>query len=165
MNVTCLSRAFLSLTLAFAAGLADAQAPNEDTGAATVDVQALFVAGREEIVRQEIRLSGEQAEAFWPIYEAYQQDLAPVRDRHARLIADFLQAYRAGAVSEEMAARFVDDHVAISRDRLKLREKYYESLRAVLPTRIAARCYQLEVQLDAELQAELSLYVPLIDPV
>lgn len=165
MRVPGVFAACLSLGLATFAGTAAAQAPNEEAGPVLSDVRALFVAGREEIVRGEIRLSGEQEEAFWAVYEAYQQALEPVRDRHARLIADFLQAYRAGTVSEEMAARFVEEHVAISRDRLNLREKYYEDVRDVLPARMAARCYQLEVQLDAELQAELSLYVPLIDPI
>lgn len=163
MRVLCLSRACLSLALLTA--MAAAQAANEDAGPGMADVRALFVAGREEIVRDEIRLSAEQAEAFWPIYEAYQQALEPVRDRNARLVADFLAAYRSGAVSEAMAARFVEEHASISRDRLQIREKYYENVREILPVRLAARCYQLEVQLDAELQAELSLYVPLIDPV
>lgn len=155
----------LSLGILLLAGMAAAQSPDRAAGLSLAELEALFVAGREQIVRDEIRLSGKQAVDFWRIYEAYQQDLAPVRDRHARLIADFLEAYRAGAVSEQMAERFVDDHVAISRDRLKIREKYYEDLKQVLPARMAARCYQLEVQLDAEVQAELSLYVPLIDPV
>lgn len=155
----------LSLAFAFVAGAAVAQAPNEDAGPSLADIQALFAAGREQIVREEIRLSEAQAEAFWPIYEAYQESMAPVRDRHARLIADFLDAYRAGTVSEKMAARFVDDHVDISRERLEKREKYYQELKDVLPARLAARCYQLDVQVDTELQAELSLYIPLIDPV
>lgn len=46
-----------------------------------------------------------------------------------------------------------------------MREKYYENLRKVLSARLAARCYQLDLKIDTELQAELSLYVPLIDPI
>lgn len=125
----------------------------------------LLQAGREEIVRDELRLSADEAAAFWPVYERYQRDLAPVRDRYAELLAEFTDAYREGAVSENLANRLVDDHLEIQTDILDIKKKHLSDFRAALPARKAARFYQLENKMEGEMAGQLALIIPLIDPV
>jgi hypothetical protein len=48
---------------------------------------------------------------------------------------------------------------------LKIKQKYLQDFREALPARKAARFYQLENKMDAELKSQLALIIPLIDPV
>jgi len=132
---------------------------------ASAEARLLLQAGREEIIREEMRLSDSENAAFWPVYDSYQRDLTLVRNRYAVLLTDYMQAYRSGSVSEEFAVKLVDEFLQIQSDVLKIKTKHLKEFRKVLPARKAARFYQLENKMDAELEGQLALVVPLIDPV
>ncbi len=121
--------------------------------------------GREDIIREEMRFSEQESAAFWPVYDRYQAELSPVRDRYADVLTVYLEAYRAGTVSEAMASNIVDDFLKIQTDVLAVKRKFLKDFRKALPARKAARFYQLESKMDAELESQLSMIVPLIDPV
>lgn len=127
--------------------------------------RALLQAGRKDIIRDEIRFTDAEAEKFWPAYEKYRSDVLAVRDRHAMLVTDYLKAYREGTVSARYANTLIDDYLDIKSDLLKVQKKHLRHFRKALPARKAARFYQLENKLDVELEAQLALFVPLIDPV
>ena len=129
------------------------------------EARVLLRFGREDIVKEEMRFSEDEGVAFWPIYDSYQAELLAVNDRYADLLTSYLNAYRAGTVSEAMANKIVDDYLEIENDILKIKQKYLQGFRKALPARKAARFYQLENKIDAELKSQLALIVPLIDPV
>ena len=137
----------------------------ETTDPGLSDARALLQAGRIEIIKDELRFTEEAAAAFWPAYEAYQNDLMEVRNRHADLLTTYSNLYRTGTVSEEFAERMVDDYLDIEDDLLKVKRKHLSDFREALPARKVTRFYQLENKIDAELEARLALVVPLIDPV
>ena len=122
-------------------------------------------AGKEQIIRAELRLSDDEAAAFWPLYHSYQSDLQVVRDRYADLLTKYLDAYRAGTVSEELADQIVDDYLEMQGDILQIKKRHLADFREALPSRKAARFYQLENKMEAALQGQLAETIPLIDPV
>ena len=121
--------------------------------------------GRRETIRAEIYFTKDEAAAFWPAYDAYVADMQPIRDRRVRMIRRYLQAYNEGAVSEDFAIELVDEDLAIKTEMLKIRKKHLERIRKILPPFKAARFYQLENKLDAEINGQLARDLPLIDPV
>ena len=127
--------------------------------------RALLNFGREDIVKDELRLSEETAAEFWPLYDAYQSELQVVRDRYAVILTDYSEAYRAGTVSEEQAKQLVEDYLDIKSELLAIKRDHVASFRRVLLPRMAARFYQIENKIEIELEYRLSLIVPLIDPV
>ena len=141
---------------------------NEPAGSANSEMneaRVLLRFGREDIVREEMRFSEDEAVAFWPLYDSYQSELLQVNNRYADLLTNYLNAYRAGEVSEKMANQIVDDYLEIENDILKIKQKYLQDFRNALPARKAARFYQLENKMDAELKSQLAMIIPLIDPV
>jgi Spy/CpxP family protein refolding chaperone len=122
-------------------------------------------AGRRQIIAEELRLDDVQGAAFWPIYDQYQQQIMEVRDRYARAVTDYLQRHGAGEISEADAARFVDEGFAFKQDLLDVRRNYLKKFKRVLPIRKVARFYQIENKLDVEVDAQLALAIPLMDPV
>jgi hypothetical protein len=155
----------LLMLLVSSAAFAQANGPVADTSAEMQQARALLNAGREEIIREEIRFSDDESAAFWPIYERYQADLQIVRDRYVEVLTAYLAAYRAGTVSEEMANQVIDDYLQVQVDILNIKKEYLTDFRNVLPARKAARFYQLENKMELGLESQLSIIVPLIDPV
>ncbi len=145
--------------------MAQSNGPETSANNEMNEARVLLRFGREDIIREEMRFSEDEAVAFWPVYDSYQADLLAVNNRYADLLTSYLNAYRAGTVSAEMANRIVDDYLEIENDILKIKQKYLKSFRKALPARKAARFYQLENKMDAELESQLALIVPLIDPV
>ena len=129
------------------------------------EARAMLLAGRKDIIRDEIRLSETEAEVFWPAYDAYRDDVVAVRNRNVELMSNYLASYRNGTVSEAQAERFVDEFIAIKIDVLEVQKKHLRDFRRILPPRIVTRFYQLENKLDAELDVQLARFIPLIDPV
>lgn len=129
------------------------------------NARALLNVAREEIINEEMRFSEEEAAVFWPVYERYRSDLQAVRDRFAEVLTSYSDAYRAGTVSEDQANRIVEDYLDMEGDVLRIKKDYLDDFRSVLPARKAARFYQIENKMDIELEYQLSLIVPLVDPV
>ena len=150
----------------FLAGAGSVQAETNVTGDPIVaEARTLLQAERAEIIRDEILFTEDEASRFWPAYEAYRRDIMAVRDRQAELVAGYVKAYRDGAVSASMAEDLVDDYLDIKQDLLKVQNKHLKKLRKILPPRKLGRFYQLENKLDAETDAQLALFIPLMDPV
>jgi len=129
------------------------------------DARTLLQEGRKDIVGFELRLSDEEAAAFWPVYDDYRKSVLENRNRYADLIVEYVGRYRAGDISEAYAAQLIDDIFDVKADLVKRQKKFVKRFRKVLPIRKVARFYQLEQKLDAEIDAQLAVVVPLMDPV
>jgi hypothetical protein len=120
-------------------------------------------AGRDQVIRQELGLTAEQQAEFWPIYRAYLARLAPLRDRKAQLVQKFVEAYEAGQFDDEFAEWLITENFAIKDAWLGVQKEFAAGFRTVLPVQEVARFYQLENKMDAEVDAQLALAVPLLE--
>jgi hypothetical protein len=139
--------------------IASGQAENPQLDAARAELQA----GRDQIIREDLQLSEEELAAFWPVYEQYLSDLSPIRGRKGSLVKQFMQAYRGGEFSDEFAEWLIEENFAIKEAWTEVQRAYVDRFRAVLPPQAVARFYQLENKLDAEVDAQLALIVPLVE--
>jgi len=126
-----------------------------------------------EIVKEKVRadkklfiatnmeLTESEAKAFWPVYEAYQADLAKLRDREIKLIEKFAVNYE--AMSDDAAKTLLEDSLSIDSDHQKLRQSYLSKIRGVLPDKKVARYYQLESKIDAVMEYEMAKRIPLVE--
>lgn len=120
--------------------------------------------GRAELIRTELKLSDEESAAFWPVYDAYRAERDAVMDRYAALIREYMRRYNAADLSDDYADEVIDDYFSIQRDKLAVQESFLPRFRAVMPALKVARFFQLENKTNAEIDAQLALVVPLIDP-
>jgi hypothetical protein len=116
-------------------------------------------ADKKLVVAETMGMSELEAKAFWPVYEAYQKDLAKLNDRTIKLIDDYAENY--GAMSDEAAKKLMDEYMAIETERLKIRQSYLPSFRQVLPEMKVLRYYQLENKIQAVVSYELAASIPL----
>jgi hypothetical protein len=126
--------------------------------------RAMIQAGREEMIRAELPLTGAEAAAFWPIYADYQAETQAIADRYAKVIVEFVERYDNVDFSDEYAASLLDDYLGIRQDLLDVRKAYLPKFMAVMPALKVALLYQLENKVSAEIDAQLAMALPLIDP-
>lgn len=154
-------RTILSLVLLctaiFASGAASSQ--SAQLGEARAELQA----GRDLIIREDLQLSDVELAAFWPVYEEYVAALAPLRDRKAVLVTRFLDAYEAGRFSDDFAAWLIEENFAIREGWMRVQQEFVPKFLEVLPVQAVARFLQLENKLDAEVDAQLAIAVPLVE--
>ena len=116
-------------------------------------------ADKKLVVAEAMGMTELEGKAFWPVYEAYQRDLAKLNDRTIKLIKDYAETY--GAMSDEAARKLIDEYMAIETERLKLRQSYLPRFRQVLPEQKVLRYYQVENKIKAVVDYELAAGIPL----
>ncbi len=126
--------------------------------------RAMIREGRLEAIRSELHFTEAEASAFWPIYGQYREEMDAIQDRYAAMVKEYLQRYDAADLSDEYADELMATFFGTRRGRLDVQQKYLPRFRAVLPALKVARLFQLEHKINAEIDAQLALVVPLVDP-
>ena len=150
--------ALLALTFGSPIALAEEIDPE-----ALAEARALLKAGREELVREEMYLTDSESAAFWPVYEQYRDEIDAVRDRQAKVISIYVEAYWGAQLSDELAEKLLKVHFLIENDLLTVEEKFVRRFRKAMPTAKVTRFYQLENKLDAEIDVALAQLIPLYE--
>ena len=143
----------LSLALVPEAGLA--QTSEADL------TPSLLQTGKKVIVAQNMGLTEEEAEAFWPLYNEYQEEIQRINDRLAKLIEDFTREY--AELSDERAIEMLNERLTNVEDRMKARRSYFKRFQKILPGKKLARYYQVENTIQAYVEFDLARNVPLVD--
>ena len=120
-------------------------------------------ADKKQVVADNMNLTDREAKAFWPIYEAYQQDQYKINLRMANVINDYALAYNKGAVLNDTAKRLLDESIAIELAEAKLKQSYVPKLGKALPAAKVARYIQIENKIRAIIRYELAGAIPLVE--
>jgi len=110
-----------------------------------------------------LEFTPEENKKFWPLYEEYRQKVRSVRERKLALVEAYADRYRSGTVDDEFADAAIRDSIQIQLDTAKIRQKFWKKFRRILPATKAARFYQIENKMDAEVDYALARGVPLVE--
>lgn len=128
------------------------------------DGREMIREGRLEIVRSELSLTEAEGAAFWPIYSTYRTESDAIQDRYAAMIKEYMRRYEEADLSDKFADELMTSFFGIKRELLDVQVKFLPQFREVLPALKVARLFQLENKITAEIDAQLALAVPLVDP-
>jgi len=126
--------------------------------------RALIQAEREEIVRSELHMTDEEAAGFWPIYSAYREEHSEIMGRYGEMIAEYIRRYDDADLTDEYADEMIETYFSVKNGLLEVQQEFLPKFRAVLPALKVARFYQLENKINVEIDAQIALAVPLVDP-
>lgn len=116
--------------------------------------------GKKLVIADAMQLTTSEAEAFWPVYTAYQKELAGLGDRMLSQIEYYAQNY--SLMTDEAAKKLVGDYIQVENDRIKLMQAYLPKFRDVLPEIKVARYYQLENKINAVVKYQLAAKIPFV---
>ena len=153
-----------AVLLILAATLAQPALSAEETKPSASDMEILrdkIYADKKLIVAENMELTEEEAKGFWPVYQAYQEDLHKINDRMAKVINEYAVAYNKGALLDKTARQLIDEAIEIDIDEAKLKKSYVPKLSKVLPGVKVARYLQIENKVRAIVRHELAAAIPL----
>jgi hypothetical protein len=134
----------------------------DDTRAYFEVLRSRFNTDKVAIINQVLNLSDLEAAKFWPIYRAYEQELAGVGDRKLELIREFFAYHKNGTLNDERAKSLSQRWLKNLQDRTNLWKKYQKKIsRAVSPTR-AAQFLQIENQMALFIDLSIASEMPAI---
>lgn len=154
----------------FAAAMIAAQSAWAEGNVADVtDMQALRAAVRADkkaFVAATLKLTDAEAKKFWPIYDAYQQDLDQANRVRARAVEGVVLLDR--PISDLYAKSLANDLIAADEAELKARRTLHNHLMSSMPGRTvmsaakAARYLQLESKIRAVQAYDVAAAIPLV---
>ena len=121
--------------------------------------RAQVLEDRRALVTRYLELNESEAASFWPVYEAYQEEVEDFRRRRMNMVLDFLQNRGSHGRAESIA--LMREWLAMKQDWVRLEREWVGEFLSVLPARKALRYYQIENKIDALINAELAAIVPL----
>ena len=146
----------LAALIALPAFAADKPASNMEI------VREKVKADKKLLVASNMELTESEAKGFWPVYEAYQADLAAINARLVRLIKSYADQWNAKSLTDDGAKQLLQEGLAIEAAEVSLRQGMEAKLLAVLPARKAARYLQIENKIRAAIKYELADEIPLV---
>jgi hypothetical protein len=152
----------VATALAFAAAGAVVDAAAQSSGAAaTVDgVRQAARSDKRGLVERNMKLSDEEAKAFWPLYDDYQKQLDGIVKRQNRAVTDFVNSE--SAMSEANAKRIVREVLEADADEQKLRDRQMRKLSAAINPKKAARFIQIENKIRTIQRYDIVEQLPLV---
>jgi len=122
--------------------------------------RAVIQAQRQAIVADNLGLTDEEGQRFWPLYRQYRNDLAKNGDRKVAVITTFADNY--DNLSEGTADWMVNEFLAIAKVDAEVKSRWVPRFREVLPAKKVALFVQLENKLDAIINYDLAESIPLV---
>jgi len=162
-----MSKTHLLLAVTFALGVSSAALHAAESSSVLPtgeNLQTLLEtvrANRKALIAINLTLNKDEAAAFWPVYDKYQQEISAIGDKIVALIEDYTTHF--ADLSNEKALQIVNDYLDLEAERVKVRRTYVPEFAKVLPGRTVARFYQLENKMDAVLRFDLASTIPVID--
>ena len=138
------------------------EASPEDFGSQSYEevLRADLRAKHAEVIGKVMRLSGKEAEAFWPIFGDYQRDLKKLNDEKMNLLKEYYRSYEnlTAEKAYELAERVLDYEAG----RVKLKRHYFQKFSKALSPQTAVRFFQMENQLQALVDLQIASELPLV---
>ena len=160
-TLKCVSLAVLLMPLTIAAP-AVAQAPGSAKDANTnayVELLKSDAEGqREAIVTEILQLSPEDGKVFWPIYREYDKELRALNAAGAEAVQAYAREFQ--QLTDARADELLTKSLQAERQRVDLKQKYYEKLKAALSAGTAARFFEVDRQLQAIGDLQVSSVLP-----
>lgn len=110
-----------------------------------------------------MQLSEEEANLFWPLYNEYNEKRYVIKTSLVRLIEDFAANY--SKMTDELATDYWKRSLKIDTDLLSLEKTYYKKFLKVLDAQKTFRYFQAENKIEALINAQLALEIPLLETI
>ena len=106
--------------------------------------QERFNAQRIAFFTERLRLTPEEAQTFWPVYNEYQDEKSKIIEKRRELTRTLLENQR--TLSDDKIEELGDEYVATVIEEAELLRTYHARFKEVLPAQKVPRIYQTETQ-------------------
>ena len=115
---------------------------------------------RKVVVEHNMKLTPEEAKKFWPVYEAFQRELAPIQSKGNRALLDYIASE--STMTDANAKRLLEQVTNADESEAKLRRSYVSKFTKAVGGRKAARYMQVEAKIRAIERYDQAAVIPLV---
>jgi len=112
-------------------------------------------------VAEAMQLSEAESAPFWDLYNEYSMEANRVQNQRIALIKDFANNFE--NMSDEKADELWQGALSYQQQLLKLKKSYYKKFKKIITPGKAAKYFQIENKIEALINAELALEIPVIE--
>lgn len=115
-----------------------------------------------QIIEQTLALTDDEAKTFWPLQRSYENDLSILGDQQFSVIRDYAKNWNnlSDATAKDLGKRLLAYH----RKRVDLQTKHFDRISKEMSPMMAAKFFQIELQLEDMIDLEIASSLPLIQP-
>ena len=148
------SNLFIAVCCMLAANIALAQGPPPDKD----DIEARRVG----FITQQLQLTTQEAQVFWPVYNRYHDELETLRKKK---MSELLGAkMNFDNYTDEQVSKLIDEEMDSRQKELDLQRKYNVEFKKVLPVKKVALLYRAEQQFKVNLIRNMNNQGPGMKP-
>lgn len=119
-------------------------------------------ADRQAIVAATLDLEETDAEAFWPLYKAYRDEMGKPADRGWKFLIEL--ADKMNSLNNDDATKLMDEWFSIEKQMLDIKTKHAKAMSKKVPPALVAQFFQIDNKIDTLLRLDLAANVPLVKP-
>ena len=113
-----------------------------------------------EIVAENMDLTPEQAQVFWPLYDEYQSKIKELGDKEVEITEQYLLNYM--LMEEDIAKNLLSDVMKLNEEKLSIKNEYLNKMANVLPAKVVGKFYQIDRRIDLLIDAEKASRIPIL---
>ena len=159
----------LGTSLCFIQAAAAQQPATEGSGAKVSDqeldkdvelMRSDLRSARKQIIAANMNLTDTQAEKFWPVYDAYTQEITKLGDARYALVKDYAKNY--DAMTDAQADDLLKRNAALDQQVATLRQQWIPKFRKVLTGKQTALFFQLDRRISLLVDLQMASEIPLV---
>ena len=112
-----------------------------------------FQSQKVAFITNKLKLTPKEAQAFWPVYNAYDSRKQVINKNKLKTIVQFQT--EGAELSEKESADLADQYVSLQKQEALLAEEYNIKFKTLLPASKVLKLYQAELQFKQELLKQL----------
>ena len=162
--MTCLKAAVLAASVLFLSPVLAQDQPAASKPADNMQIMVEKVrADKKLLVANNMKLTEQEAQGFWPLYDSYQKDLQALNQRLEKVLKEYAELYNAGSVPDATAKTLWNEYMSIEEGEVQLKRSYVPKLEKALPMNKVVRYLQLETKVRSAIKYDMAKRIPLVE--
>lgn len=100
-----------------------------------------------EIVKQNLKLTDDQAKIFWPLYDEFMNARNPIFEERVKITEDYMMNYY--SLDDETARELLNRSVQLNQALFDVRKEYLDKMLEQLPAPLVGKFFQLDNRISA----------------
>jgi len=118
---------------------------------------------KKALIADLMQFSSEESQAFWPLYNEYEDKKYTINTRYFNLVQKFADNFE--NMSDQVATEIINESLGIKLELIKLEKSYAKKFQKILAPQRTIKYLQAENKIKALIDAEMALQIPLLDEI
>jgi hypothetical protein len=118
-------------------------------------------AERAALIQEEMEFTQQEADAFWPIFKKYENEIRKINDQRIENIGKYAENYF--SMTDGLAEQLAKKSLELDIKEAYVRKKYFREFNRVLPAKRAVKFYQIDTLIGLLVRAQVASELPFME--